>query len=711
MTAESCPADMLRALPADSISRPPVKPLYVASLWVVTALCLAMPVLYVGLIAAFGWLEFRYYTDWVHHVQPGFSWGRLMAWTVPGFVGGILILFLLKPLFAPRHAAPEEIELTADDDPALVAGIHALCHAIGTRAPSSIRLSHEVNAWVQFEPGLWGFLRGHRRLTIGLPLVAGLDARQFVGVMAHEFGHFAQGGGMRSSHLINRVNRWLWSRGYEWDAWDDRLHDWRSDVDNGMFAAAAWLASGALWSTRRMMRGLFAISIRMSRRLSQEMEFDADRYEALVAGSACFASTALRMRALMLAYQRTHAQGAHVWQQGRLAADLPEAVMSHLQRFTPRDWDDLTHALDADDTTHYWATHPADGERIANVEQLGAAGLFLDERPARALFADFSALSRRVTERYYRSMGLVFDARNLVDTAAVVDIDALPDADELAWKRYTAGMLAEPACLAPDDAARLPFADMTWQACVDELRRLMPDVAPLWARRQRQRARQLEAAPRVALLDLGIDMPMPDGRDADAVALRTDFAGVATGTTPDARCLERISGLFARRLAHAVAVMPPPEHADATARLALLQVLHTQAERLASLHLMVAACLPLSRGLQGDDPALRDWLMQSATRYRTGIDAMMATLDAIPLDDTGSVGRHLRLGCGHLDGVDDGPLSYMRATAPLPDLLTRLIRQQLASVIVHAQLQEQLHGIQPIRLLDVAPVPANTAPA
>ena len=140
MTAESCPADMLRALPADSISRPPVKPLYVASLWVVTALCLAMPVLYVGLIAAFGWLEFRYYTDWVHHVQPGFSWGRLMAWTVPGFVGGILILFLLKPLFAPRHAASDEIELTADDDPALVAGIHALCHAIGTRAPSSAEL-------------------------------------------------------------------------------------------------------------------------------------------------------------------------------------------------------------------------------------------------------------------------------------------------------------------------------------------------------------------------------------------------------------------------------------------------------------------------------------------------------------------------------------------------------------------------------------------
>lgn len=711
MIAEPHPADVLRALPAGSIPRPPIKPFYLLSLWLVTALCLAMPVLYLGAIAGLGWLEFRYYTDWVHQVQPAFAWGRFVVWTLPGFVGGILILFLLKPLFAPRHAATEEIELTAADDPAFVAGIHALCRAIGTRPPASIRLSHEVNAWVQFEPGLWGFLRGHRRLTIGLPLVAGMEARQFVGVMAHEFGHFAQGGGMRSSHLINRVNRWLWSRGYEWDEWDDRLHDWRSDIDNGAFAVAAWLATGCLWLTRQLMRGLFAISFRMNRRLSQEMEFDADRYEAIVAGSDCFASTALRMRALMLAYHRTNAQGAHVWQQGRLAADLPEAVMSHLQRFSPQDWHDLTDALHADDTTHYWATHLADAERVANVERLGAAGLFLEPRPARALFADFPALSRRITERYYRGMGLVFDARNLVDTAAVVDIDALPEAEELAWKRYTAGMLAEPACLAPDDAARVPFAAMSWQACVDELRRLTPDAAPLWTRRQRQRARQLDAAPRVALLDLGIDMPMPDGSPADAVALRSDFAAFDADNTPDARLLERITGLFARRLAHALAVMPEPERATATARLGLLQMLHTQARRLQALHLIPAACLPLARGLHGDDPELRDWLTRSAARYRAGIDALMATLDGIPLDASESVGRHLRAGCGHLAGVDDGPLSYMRATAPLPELLERLYRQQLAGIVVQADLQEQLHGIQPIRLVNFAASPPAAASA
>jgi Zn-dependent protease with chaperone function len=34
-------------------------------------------------------------------------------------------------------------------------------------------------------------------LVIGLPLAAGMSMRQVAGVLAHEFGHFAQGAGMR----------------------------------------------------------------------------------------------------------------------------------------------------------------------------------------------------------------------------------------------------------------------------------------------------------------------------------------------------------------------------------------------------------------------------------------------------------------------------------------------------------------------------------
>ena len=46
-------------------------------------------------------------------------------------------------------------------------------------------------------------------LTIGLPLVAGLSLREFAGIIAHEFGHFTQGFGMRLSYVIRQINGWF----------------------------------------------------------------------------------------------------------------------------------------------------------------------------------------------------------------------------------------------------------------------------------------------------------------------------------------------------------------------------------------------------------------------------------------------------------------------------------------------------------------------
>ncbi len=68
----------------------------------------------------------------------------------------------------------------------------------------------------------WSFFTGQKVLTIGLSLIGGLSARQFVGVLAHEFGHFAQRFGMRCSFLVNSVNRWLEHCAYGEDAWSTK---------------------------------------------------------------------------------------------------------------------------------------------------------------------------------------------------------------------------------------------------------------------------------------------------------------------------------------------------------------------------------------------------------------------------------------------------------------------------------------------------------
>ena len=56
-----------------------------------------------------------------------------------------------------------------------------------------------------------------KNLEIGLPLVNALTLSELKAVLAHEFGHFAQGTGMRITYVIRGVNAWFARTVYERD--------------------------------------------------------------------------------------------------------------------------------------------------------------------------------------------------------------------------------------------------------------------------------------------------------------------------------------------------------------------------------------------------------------------------------------------------------------------------------------------------------------
>lgn len=56
------------------------------------------------------------------------------------------------------------------------------------------------------------------------------------------------------------------------------------------------------------------------------MEFDADRYEATLAGSTTFGDTALRLRALSRAFGEVDKRNAGTWREHKLLRDIPRAV-------------------------------------------------------------------------------------------------------------------------------------------------------------------------------------------------------------------------------------------------------------------------------------------------------------------------------------------------------------------------------------------------
>jgi hypothetical protein len=42
--------------------------------------------------------------------------------------------------------------------------------------------------------------------------------------MAHEFGHFAQSGGMRLTFIVRSINAWFGRVVHERDEWDEKLN-------------------------------------------------------------------------------------------------------------------------------------------------------------------------------------------------------------------------------------------------------------------------------------------------------------------------------------------------------------------------------------------------------------------------------------------------------------------------------------------------------
>jgi Zn-dependent protease with chaperone function len=218
--------------------------------------------------------------------------GRLLLYLAPLIIGIILILFMVKPLFARRMRKTHPLTLNRAEEPTLHDFVDRLCEIVRAPKPTRIDVDTAVNASASFGEGSLSFLRHDLVLTVGLPLVAGLNLRQLTGVLAHEFGHFAQGGAMRLTYLIRHINNWFARVVYERDSWDDWLANASHDGGHWGITLVVALARFFVWVTRWILWILMFMGHVVSSIMLRQMEYDADRYEARVAGSETFVLTA-----------------------------------------------------------------------------------------------------------------------------------------------------------------------------------------------------------------------------------------------------------------------------------------------------------------------------------------------------------------------------------------------------------------------------------
>ena len=387
------------------IPRAKLSPLYRFGTFLAAVGMVLLPLIYLGMIAAVGWWLCDYATNGLDGTSSGTgrtSKGGFWLYIVPLIVGAMVIVFMIKPLFSRRPKSVEPRRLKPEDEPELFEFIGQICDLVGAPRPKRVQVDLQVNASAGLTHGFWSLFSRNLTLTIGLPLAGGLSTRELGGVLAHEFGHFAQGAGMMTTYMVRVVSMWFARVVYERDRWDATLDAWAKDSDFRIMIVLQ-IARFFIWCVRRILWVLMMVGQLISSVLMRQMEFDSDHYEIQSGGTEAFIATSRRMRILNVGSQVANSRMAQSYQSRRLVDNLPGFMTLEAELLTDETRKKIAEAC-AEEKTGWLDSHPSDKERIAAAERAAAAGVLTGEEPGTVLFRDFAALSREVTMTYYRDM-------------------------------------------------------------------------------------------------------------------------------------------------------------------------------------------------------------------------------------------------------------------------------------------------------------------
>lgn len=394
-------------------------PLYKLAILATALIMVVLPLIYlaiIGLVCGAVWWHLTHSHVIFQSVRGRAMLMALVIYCAPLVIGVIVIAFMFKPLLARPANEGRRRSVTPTSDPLLFEFVSHICTLVGAPQPRRIDIDCQINASAGFRRGWLSLITGRDLvLTIGMPLVAGLSLRQFAGVLAHEFGHFSQGAGMRLSYVVRSINMWFLRVVYQRDEWDEWLANIGSELDRRI----GWVflvAQGSVWLTRRILWCLMYVGHIVAGFMMRQMEFDADKYETRLGGSESFAQTARQLRLLGLAWHGAEVDLASYHREGRLADNLPKLMLANLQQLPQNARDFVTKSI-AETKTGMFDSHPSDQDRIDAARREQATGVFESNLPASVLFGNFDTASKGVTWDYYcAGMGSIINPQSLHST-------------------------------------------------------------------------------------------------------------------------------------------------------------------------------------------------------------------------------------------------------------------------------------------------------
>ncbi|MEU3555152.1 M48 family metallopeptidase [Streptomyces fragilis] len=287
----------------------------------------------------------------------------------------LLAVAIVRGMFAFLRAGRlreerQAIAVAPDDQPELWALVRAAAEATGEQPPDELYLDARVNASVAEESRLLGLLPGRRRMHIGVPLVVGMTVQQLRGVLAHEFGHYAN----LDTRLGGVVMRGRAAVLHTVDVFG-RSDTWFHQAVGMLYVKYAHLY------------------LRTSQAVGREQELAADRTAARHAGRDATASALRALPVLDAAYENYLTAYAAMGEPVGALPQRGEVYGGFRRMIEGRSSEDLAE-LSAGQRLprpHAYDSHPPIAERVALIEALPEDGRVAgpdDARPALTLLRE-----------------------------------------------------------------------------------------------------------------------------------------------------------------------------------------------------------------------------------------------------------------------------------------------------------------------------------
>lgn len=314
-------------------------------------------------------------------------------------LAGLFLLMLLKPLLALRIETHQGVPLAAEEEPDLYAFIEDVCEQIGAPTPTEIRLYNDADLKTAYHRGPLGFLQNRTVLSIGVPLIAGMNCSQMAALIARSLNRYRHKFAPRATAILLAVHDWLQRAAYGQDIVDRTLQRWHEEgrLGEGMFRALQWLVV----PSRKMVTWRLRLSRILERGVVHRIVAEADKKALAFTGTDGFIRLLDQNSLLAFAGKNLQPGLAAQWQdKGVLPNNLVRMMVLRSRQY-PVSMPQKLRALQEQQKAAIGDIIPSDNQRLKRIGQkpIYAAGYCLS--PAATLFRNYSKLTRQMTLLYY----------------------------------------------------------------------------------------------------------------------------------------------------------------------------------------------------------------------------------------------------------------------------------------------------------------------